>query len=205
MNRPVRVIALVGSYRKGGVIDTAVDEILSAAEEAGAETGRIYLADIPIEFCRNCRSCTQEHGERRGACPINDAMAGILDEIERSDAFVLASPVNFGTVTAVMKRFIERLACYAWWPWGAKIPKARSRARDKRAVLVMSSAAPALLVRLRTGIAGLLKEASGILGARTSEVLYLGLAATRERQGIGEGAKRKARRLGKSLASRASR
>ncbi|MRR34527.1 flavodoxin family protein [bacterium] len=199
MNKPVRVIALVGSYRKGGVIDTAVDEILSAAEQAGAETARIYLTDSPIEFCRNCRSCTQEKGERRGACPINDAMAGILDEIERSDALVLASPVNFGTVTAVMKRFIERLACYAWWPWGAAIPKMRTRLRDKRAVVVLSSAAPSILARLRPGIAGLLKEVSGILGARTSEVLYLGLAATQERQGIGEGAKKKARRLGKRL------
>jgi NAD(P)H-dependent FMN reductase len=205
MNGRSRVTAIVGSYRKGGVIDTAVDEILSAAEAAGAESARICLIDRHIEFCRNCRSCTQEKGERRGACPIDDAMDGILDQIECSDAIVLASPVNFGTVTAVMKRFIERLACYAWWPWGATIPKGRNKALDKRAVLVVSSAAPSILVRLHPGVAGLLKKAAGILGARTAGVLYLGLAATRERQGIGEGARRKARRLGKILASPGSR
>jgi len=76
---------------------------------------------------------------------------------------------------------------------------------DKRAVVVVSSAAPSLLIRLHPAIAGLLKKASGILGARTTGVLYLGLSATRERQGIAEGAKSKARHLGKILASPASR
>ena len=40
----------------------------------------------------------------------------LLNELERSDAIVLASPMNFWTVTAVMKRFIERLLGSAW-PW----------------------------------------------------------------------------------------
>lgn len=26
--------------------------------------------------------------------------------------------MNFGSVTAIMKRFIERLTVYAYWPWG---------------------------------------------------------------------------------------
>jgi len=202
MNRRIRVTAMVGSYRNGGVIDTAVAEILSAAEEAGAETSIIYLRDRHIEFCTNCRTCTQQHGERRGACPISDDMAGILDEIERSDAIVLASPVNFGAVTAVMKRFIERLACYAHWPWGAKIPKIRTRTMRKVAVVVVSSAAPSILTRIHPGIAGLLKKASGILGARTIGELHIGLAAGSPEQRIGERTKRTARNLGKKLAFR---
>ena len=31
MNEPVRVMAIVGSYRRGGMIDQAVDEILASA------------------------------------------------------------------------------------------------------------------------------------------------------------------------------
>jgi len=201
MNERIRVTAIIGSYRRGGVIDTAVDEILSAAGEAGAETARIYLTERHIEFCANCRTCTLEEGELRGACPLGDEMGGILDRIERSDAIVLASPVNFGTVTAVMKRFIERLACYAYWPWGAKIPKSRTRTMRKRAVVVVSSAAPSILTRLHPGIAGLLKKASGILGARTIGELHIGLAAKSPKQPIGERTKRKARTLGKGLAS----
>jgi multimeric flavodoxin WrbA len=201
MEGRIRVTALVGSYRKGGVIDRAVDEILSAAEEAGAETTRIYLRDRHIEFCRNCRTCTQEEGARRGACPVGDDMTAILDRIERSHALVLASPVNFGTVTAVMKRFIERLVCFVYWPWGTKIPKVRTRTLNRRAVLVVSSAAPAVLVRLRTGITGLLKEAAAILGARTVGTLYMGMVAGGPEQGISGRIARKARCLGKRLAS----
>jgi multimeric flavodoxin WrbA len=122
-----RVTAIVGTYRKGGIVDSAVDEILTAAGEEGAETAKIYLVDRYIEFCRNCRACSQQEGHKRGECPIADDMSAILDEIDRSDAVVLASPVNFGTVTAVMKRFIERLVCYAWWPWGGMRRKCVSR------------------------------------------------------------------------------
>ena len=56
---------------------------------------------------------------------------------------VLASPMNFWTVTALMKRFIERLICYSYWPWGKTRPKiAKQEGKRKRAVLVCSSAAP---------------------------------------------------------------
>src|SRR5690606_17046222 len=99
---------------------------LAGAREAGAEVAKIDLNDRPIEFCRNCRTCTQQEGLRRGECPIEDDMGRILDELERSDAIVLASPTNFGTVTALMKRFIERLVCYAYWPWGAPAPRGRN-------------------------------------------------------------------------------
>ena len=34
MNDRPRVTAIVGTYRKGGVIDAAVDEILASAKEA---------------------------------------------------------------------------------------------------------------------------------------------------------------------------
>jgi multimeric flavodoxin WrbA len=202
MNGRIRVTAIVGTYRKGGVIDAAVDEILASAKEAGAEVAKIYLIDKHIEFCTNCRTCTQEPGQTRGQCPTVDDMRGILDEIERSDAIVLASPMNFWTVTAIMKRFIERLVCYAYWPWGALAPKVRNKRKVKRAVLVASSASPSLFARLMTTMVSLLKTSAGLLGAKTIGVLSIGLAAGELDQDIGQRARKKARRLGKKLASR---
>lgn len=198
----MKIIAIVGSYRKGHVIDQAVDEILAAARDAGAETVKIHLIDRHIEFCTNCRTCTQSEGSQRGACPIQDDMRGILDEIEQSDALVLASPMNFGTVTAVTKRFIERLVCYAYWPWGNHAPKTRNKRRTKRAVLVISSAAPSLLARLMTRVVGLLKGVAGLLGAKTIGVLSIGLVGGQQNADIGQRAKRKAQRLGRKLAAR---
>ena len=100
-----------------------------------------------------------------------------------------------------MKRFVERLVCYSYWPWGMNAPKIRNEEKKKRVVVVASSAAPAVIARLSTKLVGLLKSAAGVLGANTIGVLFIGLAAREKRQQIGERTRKKARRLGKKLAS----
>jgi NAD(P)H-dependent FMN reductase len=176
-----------------------VDEILASASEEGAQVEKIYLIDRHIEFCTNCRACMQQEGPGRGECSLDDDMDAILDEIECSDAIVLASPMNFGTITAVMKRFIERLTCYGFWPWGKNAPVERRKPGEKRAVLVASSAAPAFIARLTTQLVKLLKQAAGLLGARTAGVLFIGLAAREQKQQLSERTRKKARHLGKKL------
>jgi NAD(P)H-dependent FMN reductase len=197
----MQVTAIVGSYKKGGIVDNSVDEILAAAKTAGADVTKIYLIDKHIEFCCNCRACMQPEGPKRGDCSLADEMADILDQIERSDAIVLASPMNFGTVTAVMKRFVERLACYGYWPWGAMSPQAKNKQKTKRAVVVASSAAPAFIARLSTQIVGLLKKCAGLLGAKKIDVLFIGLAARQPTQTITDATRRRARHLGQKLAA----
>jgi multimeric flavodoxin WrbA len=201
MSNPMKVIAIVGTYRKGGVIDQAVDEILASVKEAGAETEKIYLIDKHIEFCTNCRNCTQQKGPQRGQCSIKDDMNGILDAVERSDAIVLASPMNFYTVTAVTKRFIERLVCYSYWPWGMPAPKWRDERKDKRALLIASSAAPAILARLTTKLVHLLKNVARLFRAKVTGVLFIGLCAQEQHKIITERTKKKTRLLGKKLVS----
>ena len=199
----MNVTAIVGSYRKGGTVDTVIDAILSAARETGAETSKMYLIDKHIEFCTNCRECTQQEGPYRGACPLEDDMSAILDAIKRSDALVLGSSINFYTVTAVMKKFAERLLCYAFWPWGMLRPKMRTTKRDKRAVVVISSAAPSIMTRLLTGSVRLMKEAVAMLGCRTIGVLTIGIAARSPKTEISPRILKKARRLGIALVAEA--
>jgi multimeric flavodoxin WrbA len=201
MNNASKVTAIVGTYRKGGIVDSTVDEILASAREAGADVNKIYLLDKHVEFCTNCRTCTQQEGTTPGECPIADDMTSILSEIERSDSIVLASPMNFWTVTALMKRFIERLVCFAYWPWGKHAPKLRSNRKTKLAVVVAASAAPSLLARLMTRMVGLLKSVAGLLGATTIGVIFVGLAADQAQKDIGPRARKKAQRLGRKLAA----
>ena len=73
-----QIVAVVGSYRKGGTIDSAVDAILEAAEAKGAETAKIYLREQRIEFCTNCRGCTQSAGPARGKCVQQDDLESVL-------------------------------------------------------------------------------------------------------------------------------
>ena len=175
------IVAIVGTYRKGGIIDTAVDEILKAAESAGVQTSKIYLIDKHIEFCTNCRACTQQPGPARGTCPINDDMAEILDRLDSADALVIASPINFFNVTAVTRKFLERLLVYAYWPWGSTIPKFRVAKSGKKAVLVTSSGAPAFIGKIffRPAL-GALKAVAQCFGAKVIDRLYFGMAAQQQ-------------------------
>lgn len=197
-----KILGIVGSYRKGKVIDSAVTEILKGAESEGAETAKIYLTEKQIEFCNNCRSCTQQPGDKRGECVYDDDMEGILQQIDEADGYVLGSPVNFGTVTAVMKRFMERLVVYGYWPWGKiAAPKFRNAKLNKKAVIVTSFTPPAWMGRLLlSGAARVLKEMAKVLGAKVVKFLYFGMVGKRPESELDEKSLRKAFKAGKKLA-----
>ena len=194
-----KIIAIVGSYRKNGIIDSAIDVILRAAAEKGAQAEKIYLIDQHIEFCTNCRKCTQAQGPQRGGCIQEDDMDRLLTKIEQADALVLGSPTNFFNVTAVTRRFIERLACYTCWPWGQKGPAVRNREQRKKAVLVTSSAMPAPLAKFFTGSLRILKITAETLGAKPIGTLSIGMAALTEKQELPPAIIEKARKLGHRL------
>jgi len=194
------VLGIVGSYRKGGTIDQAVSTVLAAAAAGGAATEKIYLLDSRIEFCTNCRSCTQQPGPDPGRCLLEDDMAGLIERIEHADALVLGAPVNFGNVNALTQRFLERLVGYSFWPWGQPAPKMRKKGQQpKPAVLVTASAMPAIMGRLLTGSLRGFKLGADAVGAKPVATLFVGLAAMRERQELPERMIRKARSAGQKL------
>lgn len=198
-----KIVAIVGTYRKGHIIDSAVDELLNAAKVSGAQTEKIYLLDKYIEFCTNCRKCTQRKiNGPRDKCVHNDDMGGILTLAESADCVVLASPVNFFSVTALMKRFIERFIVYAYWPWEAWSPKSRQTKKNNEAVLIISSACPAFIGRLLISSAPfkIMKSAAELLGAKVIKKIYLGTVALTENQPLLLKYKTKLQSLGRKLA-----
>jgi putative NADPH-quinone reductase len=211
--RPPKILALDGSYRRGGITDQLVDAVLAAAEAAGAETERVHLIERPIAFCMNCRTCAAEPLESaplRGTCLVDDGMAALLARVDAADGLVLAAPVNFGGVTAVTKRFMERLICYSYWPWGQPAPKLRRDLAEGKgtdrphrpAVLLTSSAAPTLMGRLMEHPLRELKQTAAVLGCEPVGKLWHGLAAQQPEQTIPAGAQRRADTLGRKLVAR---
>jgi len=183
-NLPKKIIAIIGSYRKGGISDQTVDAILEKARQRGAETKKYYLTDVPIQFCTNCRICMKDDpAKARGKCAINDDMEKLLTEIDAADGIILASPINDWTVTAVMKRFLERLSVYAYWPWEQPFPKLRIKVKNKKAVIVTSSACPAILGRFfMPNAQQVLKAVAECVGARVIKSLYFGAVCLEEKQ-----------------------
>ena len=191
-----KILAINGSYRDDGITDQVVETMLSLLNATGADTEVVTLRDYPIEFCHNCRQCTQTPGVTPGKCVLNDGMQELIDKIEQADAYILASPVNLGSVTAVFKRFLERLIVYAYWPWGSNTPKFRKQAvANKKAVLVSSCAAPGILGRLIYGSHKQLKMTAQVIGARTVGTIFTGSISKESHPGLPGQVETKARAL----------
>lgn len=126
-----------------------------------------------------------------------------MRQIDEADDIVLASPTNFLNVTAVTRRFIERLLPYAYWPWGAKRgPKLRIEKPDKKAVIVTASACPAFIARiLIRGPLRALKIAARCMGAKVVQSLYFGAVAQSPDATLDDKSRTKAYRAGEKLAA----
>ena len=98
-----RMLGIVGSPRHGGNTETLVDEVLRGAEEASALVEKVILSKLGIAPCRACDAC-----RRTGECAQKDDMAALLEKMERSQVWVLGTPVYWWGPTAQFKAFLDR-------------------------------------------------------------------------------------------------
>ncbi len=101
----MKAIAIVGSPRKNGNTEILTEHTLQAIAEEGLETELIRLAGLDIRPCNACMVCREEEPQ---PCPINDDLYPVYGKMLEADAIILASPVYFGSATALLKAFIER-------------------------------------------------------------------------------------------------
>jgi multimeric flavodoxin WrbA len=98
-----RVLGVVGSPRRGGNTDILVDEVLAGAAEAGAQTEKVMLSKLDIGPCRACNACA-----KTGKCVQEDDMHALLEQMAKSDVWVLGTPVYYWGPTAQFKAFVDR-------------------------------------------------------------------------------------------------
>ena len=195
-----RILAINGSYRDDGITDQAIAIMADELRNSGTEIDVIMLRDYPIEFCLNCRECTQSPGEAPGNCVQQDDMALLINKIEAADGFIFASPTNFGSVTALFKRFMERLMVYGYWPWGEHAPTFRkSKVKTKPAIIVASCAAPSLLGRFLFSTHRQLKYTAKVVGADVAGSLFTGFIGDTPNTRLPTATSVKARELAKRL------
>ena len=194
-----QLLAVNGSYRENGAIDQAVDVAVQTASEAGATIEVIHLRDFPIEFCRNCRQCTQVPGEAHGECVHQDGMRELIEKIETADGYILASPTNFYSVTALFKRFMERLIVYAYWPWGSRAPKLRRKKAAKKAILIASSAAPRFMGRMFYATVDQLQVTAKTIGAKPVGSVFVGSMSRQEHPKLSDKVQERVRTMVRKL------
>jgi len=202
----MKVVAIMGSYRKGNTIDTLVDRAIEGAlsTRPDAEIDKIILTDQHIEYCKNCGACRRDDPEKSIArCVIDDDMQQILPAMCEADAYIFGVPIFEGTVNALTKTFLERI-CWTLSKAGRRpvkgCPEPRT-AKKRRAILILSTGIISpLLRRFCDDATKLVKSTLGItLSAKLVGSLYAG--ATEK---VGEAGntkyEEKARRLGTKLA-----
>ncbi len=101
----MKVIAINGSPRRNGNTEILASHALKAIAEEGIETEIIHLAKLDIKPCTACMAC---RNGKKDECSIKDDFAPVYEKMKAADGIILASPVYFGSCTALLKALIER-------------------------------------------------------------------------------------------------
>ncbi len=105
----MKIIGYLGSPKSNGLCGKLLKRVLEGAESKGAETKKIDIIKKNIEHCRGCTLCFTKNPKLPiGKCSIKDDMPSILEEYLKADGYIFASPVYDMSVTALMKKFLER-------------------------------------------------------------------------------------------------
>jgi multimeric flavodoxin WrbA len=103
-----KVLVLLGSPRKKGNSAILADQITRGAKSAKAKVEAIYLQEKNIAPCKACFTCQKKNSK---GCSIQDDMQELYPKLIEADAWVIASPVYWFTMSAQTKIFMDR--CFA--------------------------------------------------------------------------------------------
>jgi multimeric flavodoxin WrbA len=120
-----KILAVIGSPRKGGNTDILVQKVAEGAESKGAQVETLWLAKLDIRECDGCHVCW-----RGKPCAKRDDMLAIYPKIIEADAIIFGTPVYWYGPTGLMKVFIDRLVYF-------NCPENRAKIRGKSAALVI--------------------------------------------------------------------
>jgi len=103
-----KVLVILGSPRKKGNSAILAGQIAKGAAAQKAEVETVYLHGMDIAPCKACMECRKKDSK---SCSIRDDMQKIFPKLVEADAWVIASPVYWFTMSAQLKIFMDR--CFA--------------------------------------------------------------------------------------------
>ena len=106
METKKRVLAIQGSFRENGMTTTMLKYAVEEAKKAGHDVEYINLHNCNINMCKGCRKCFET-----AECVFkNDDLGKIAASIKQSDVILLAAPVYWANVPAVVKNLFDRMS-----------------------------------------------------------------------------------------------
>jgi len=105
----MKVMAIIGSPRRGGNTELLVDRVIEGCRSKGnAEIEKVFIADRNIQYCSGCLTCTFPP-PGTGKCVLRDDMDVLIEKIRESDAFIFGTPNHMRTVSAPLLNFLARM------------------------------------------------------------------------------------------------
>ena len=110
MDERIKIVAICGSPHRGNTYD-----ILSLLKQSKPEIDFriLMLSELDLKDCFGCYSCIN-NGE--DTCPHKDDRDLIIGAIKDADGTIFASPTYSRTISALMKKFVERTSFMAHRP-----------------------------------------------------------------------------------------
>ena len=103
-----RVLCIAGSPRRHGNSETLLEALADGVTDAGGEPIMLSAGAANVSPCRGCNACS-----KTGRCIVRDGMDEVYASLDAADAIVVATPVYFATVPAVLKALFDR--CQPYW------------------------------------------------------------------------------------------
>ncbi len=103
----ITALVIVGSPRKDSNTLLLAERAVELLTENGVKAELINLRELKIHDCTGCRKCLE-----MGNCCINDDMTNkVIPSLLKSQIVIIATPVHFDNVSALIKRFMDRTWC----------------------------------------------------------------------------------------------
>ncbi len=109
----MKVLAIIGSPRKGHTYHIVQQIEQQLMQTAGMQFEYVFLSQLNLQPCRGCYVC-QSRGEQY--CPLKDDLSGLIQKMKAADGVIFASPVYTANVPALVKNLMDRMAFAAHRP-----------------------------------------------------------------------------------------
>lgn len=101
----MKILAIQGSYRKNGKTSTMLRNAIKRANELGHKVTELNLFEKKLNYCKSCGKC-----DEKGQCIYtNDDIEEVTSLIKDADVIILAAPVYWGNVPAIVKNLFDRM------------------------------------------------------------------------------------------------
>lgn len=100
----IYLLGISGSPREASTSFVIEEALKYATKALNVKTDYLSLKDKNINFCIHCDYCIRE----KKGCVYEDDMTGAYEKMEKTDAFIIGTPVYSGSVSGQLKTFFDR-------------------------------------------------------------------------------------------------